>query len=265
MPAQLTTPGNGPGPVIILSYLHSGAEFVQQQLAEGTDLARTAGTGILPMCEIAAAAWARIGNHPGSSMSQLAKSSIRALVSTQLAFVLGSAGGRRWCEIVNSSPSTAQAFLQIVPSARFVCVHRACMEVISGGIAAHPFGLDNPAMTQFAASYPGNSVAAMAAYWISATERMLAFEAAHPQLTIRVRYEDVVADEQGLDSVRSALDLHEENALPRVPARSAAALAEQRDERPQVPTAMIPDQLRKRIAELHAQLNYPENLRGSAL
>jgi protein-tyrosine sulfotransferase len=266
MPTQSTAPGNGAGPVIILSYLHSGAEFVQEYLTEGTDLAPTVGTGILPMCEMAAAAWARISNRPGNSMSQLAKSSIRALVSIQLGFILASAGGRRWCEIVNSPPSTAQAFLQIVPSARFVCVHRACMEVISGAIAAHPWGLDNPAMTQFAASYPGNSVAAIAAYWISATRRLITFEAAHPQLTLRVRYEDVVADEHGLDPVRSALDLHETRTgglSAKIPNRNASAGAEQRVVHPQVPTTMIPERLRKQIVELHAQLKYPENLHDS--
>lgn len=271
MPAQLDIPGEGAGPVIILSYLYSGAQSVQASLAERTNLARTVGTGILPMCEIAAAAWARIVNHSGNTMSQLATSSIRALVSAQLTVILAGAGGRRWCELVIAPPSAARVFLQIVPSTRFVCVYRACPEVISAAITAHPWGLDNPAMAQFVALYPGNSVAATAGYWASATERLLAFEAACPQSTVRVRYEDVIADEHGLDRTRSALGLYERAGpghspeIPEIPGQDAPADAGQHGGHLQVPTDMIPGELRKRIDELHARLDYPASFHGSGV
>jgi protein-tyrosine sulfotransferase len=268
MQAQLDIPGERAGPVIILSYLYSGAQSVQASLAERTNLARTVGTGILPMCEMAAAAWARIANHPGETMSQLAISSIRTLVNTQLTIILAGAGGRRWCELVIAPVSTARTFLQIVPSARFICVYRACQEVISAAITAHPWGLDDPATAHFVALYPGNSVAAIAGYWASATERLLAFEAAYPQFTARVRYEDVVADRHGLDKVRSALGLHEQAGLglsPKLPGQDAPADAGRHGERLQVPTEMIPDELRTRIDELHARLNYPASFHESGL
>ena len=57
-PAVATEPAAAP--VIILSYQHSGARFVQEAIAEGTDLACTAGTGILPECAVAMTAWSRI-------------------------------------------------------------------------------------------------------------------------------------------------------------------------------------------------------------
>jgi hypothetical protein len=85
-PGHLSAAGNGsPAPVVLLSYVHSGADLVQQALAEGTDLACTVGTGILPLCEVAAATWDQIDGRRGQARSRLAIASIRTLVSTQLA------------------------------------------------------------------------------------------------------------------------------------------------------------------------------------
>ena len=248
-------------PVIILSYAHSGARLVQQALADGTDLACTAATGILPLCEVAAATWAQIDSNPGQTMSRLAISSTRVLVSTQLTTVLSASGKRRWCELAISASNAAQTFLHIFPAARFVCVHRACTDMVSAAIAAQPWGLAGPAMSRFTASYPGNSVAAAASYWASATEQLLAFEAANPQATSRVRCEDVIADaEHALDSVRSALHLNQQThqrLLPRFPGRAESAREDEGGRHLQVPVDMIPAQLRNRIDHLHAQLSYP--------
>jgi Sulfotransferase family len=248
-------------PVIILSYQHSGAHLVQQVLADGTDLACTVATGILPLCEVAAATWTRIENRPGRAISRLAISSIRTLVSMQLTVLTAIDGRRRWCELAISAPSAAQAFLQIFPAARFVCVHRACTDVISAAIAAQPWGLAGPAMLRFTVSYPGNNVAVVAAYWASATEHLLAFEAANPQATSRVRYEDVVADtEHALGGVRSSLNLNQQThqqLLPRFLEWAESAREDQDEGHQQVPVDMIPVDLRKRVDHLHAQLGYP--------
>jgi hypothetical protein len=249
-------------PVVILSYAHSGARLIQQALSDGTDLACTAGTGILPLCEAAAATWAQIDNRPGKTMSQLAISSIRVLASTQVATILAaSAGKRRWCELAVSASSGAQTFLQIFPAARFVCVHRACAEVICAAIAAQPWGLVGPAMSPFTASYPGNSVAAAAAYWALATERLLAFEAANPEATSLVRYEDVISNaHRALGRVRSSLNLHQQahqQPLPTLPERIELAAAGKDHGDLEVPVDMIPAELRKRVDHLLARLGYP--------
>jgi hypothetical protein len=53
--------------------------------------------------------------------------------------------------------------------------------VISAAITAAPWGLAGPRLSPFIFDYPGNSVAAMAVYWVTATEKLLAFQAASPQ------------------------------------------------------------------------------------
>jgi Sulfotransferase family len=266
---QATTDGST-DPVVILSYAHSGGRLVQQALADGTTLAPTVATGILPMCEVAATAWAEIDNRRAQAMSRLAILSIRDLVNAQLTVVLAaSVGKRRWCELAISAPSTAQTFLQIFPAARFVCVHRACTDVIAAAITAQPWGVGGPAMWRFIVSYPGNSVAAIAAYWASATEQLLAFEAANPQATIRVRYEDVAADaECALKSVRSSLQLNQhayQQSWPGLPDPVASARESRDREHTQIPVEMIPTDLRKRIDHLGSQLGYPPAAQSAGL
>jgi hypothetical protein len=249
-------------PVIVLSYGHSGAHLIQRALADGTDLACTEATGILPLCDVAAATWARVDGRPAAALSQLARSSIRALVTVQLSVLLTAASGRRrWCELATSPPSAAQAFLQVFPAAQVVCVHRACTEVISAAIRAQRWGLGAPGMSRFAASYPGNNVAAVAAYWASATEQLLAFEAASPRSTSRVRYEDVLADTDcALNSIRAALHLNQSGqqrpglGIPEPPGRAAE---DGGDGNWQVPVDWIPAELRRRVDDLHGELGYP--------
>lgn len=248
-------------PVVILSYGYSGAALVQQILAEGTDLACTAATGIVPLCRAAAAAWAQIELRPDTSMSRLAISSIRTLVSTQITIVLAAADKRRWCELATSAPSAAQTFLQIFPEARFVCVHRACTDVISAAIRAQSRGLNGPLTYQFTRRYPGNSTAAVAAYWSWATEQMLAFEAANPHACRRVHYEDVIADaEHALASIRTSLHLNQPTRQhpPEIPERAEPAGEDQKGRHLPVALNMIPAELRRQIGQLHAELGYPQ-------
>jgi hypothetical protein len=133
--------------------------------------------------------------------------------------------------------------------------------VIGAAITAQPWGLGRSAMWWFTASYPGNSVAAVAAYWVSVTDQLLAFEATNPQATIRLRYEDVAADaERALKGVRSSLHLKQHTHLrtwPGLAELSPPARESQKQEHLQVPIEMIPADLRKRIDDLHAQLGYP--------
>ena len=249
-------PGDCDSPVIILSYAHSGAALIQQAVAEGAGLACTAATGILPACEAAAMSWARIDNRGDGALSRLAASSIRALISAQLTAILAASGRRRWCELAITAPSAARAFHQVFPSAKFVCVHRACPDVISSINAAYPWGPGGQVPSRFVASYPGNSAAALAAYWAWATEQLLEFEEDCPGVTIRLTYEEFTGDPSALDAAKSFL---------RIPSHSVAPLPQQGEPLrgsenpgapfPEVPADMIPEPLGDRIRRLQHQLS----------
>ena len=250
-------PGNSP--VIVLSYPYSGAALVQEVLAAGAGLACTAGTGILPVCEVAAEAWRRVEGSGGQVLSPLAVSTIRGMVTAQISIILAGHGQRRWCELATLAPAAVVPFLQAFPAAGIVCVHRRSVDVIRAGIRANPWGLQGYGIVPYLMAHPGNSVAALAAQWARSAEELLAFQAGHPSSTHRVRYEDV-AESRGsaLAEIRGYLGLPPEPLVSALPSRPdvLASGAEQAAAEPQVPVNMIPTPLRERITRLHAELGY---------
>jgi hypothetical protein len=252
----------GNGPVIVLSYRLSGASFVQRALSAGTDLVCTQSTGIIATCGTVAETWQRLENR-GRRLSPLAAASVRELVNAQLITVLSAGTGSRWCELAIASPDVAASFGEVIPAARFVCVHRSSTSVIRAGVQAGLWGLGGQIPTSYVMSYPGNSVAALAAYWAESTQALLAFEADHPQVSHRIRYEDVVADpDDALAAVKASLALrpgragHSGFPDPGSPALDAPAAA------PEVPVEKIPAPLRAAVDRLHAELGYPPMASG---
>ena len=247
-------------PIIVLSYAYAGAERVQDALAEGSSWGCTSGTGIIPQCAAAAEAWRRIEGQQGMTMSRLAAAAIRGLVTAQIAAILASSGRRRWCELTTAAPGAAETFLQVFPDAHFVCVHRSCLGVIGAGVQANPWGLQSPSLRPFLLAYPGNSVAALAAYWVNSTEQLLGFERANQQAADRVRYEDVTARPgQALAAVRAALGPGdtEDGISPAQPGWLTEPGDAPAEPDVTVPAELIPQPLREHITHLHAELGYP--------
>lgn len=251
-------PGPGNGPVIVLSYLHSEAYFVQRALSAGTDLVCTQSTGILAACATAVETWQRLENRAGRRPSSLAAASVRELVNAQLITVLSAASGSRWCELVTASPEMAASFGQVIPAARFVCVHRSSIPVIRAGAQAGVWGLAGQIPASYVMSYPGNSAAALAAYWAECTRALLAFEAAHPQVSYRVRYEDVAAGpEDALAAVKASLALRPGRAGQHGPPGPGSPEPDEPAAAPEVPIEKIPPPLREAMVRLHDELGYP--------
>jgi hypothetical protein len=193
-------------------------------------------------------------------MSQLAVSTVRSLVTAQLTVLLAGLGKARWCELATASPGAAEAFLQVFPQAGFVCVHRHCLDVVRAGVEARPWGLQGQGLAPYLVAYPGNSVAALAAYWADSTEELLAFEEANHEIAIRVRYEDVVANPAGaLTAVRARLGLEDPgpSTFPEQPAPLEAKVRAPLASDDVVPVEMIPSPLRERISRMHTELGHP--------
>jgi hypothetical protein len=181
------------GPVIVLTYPHAGGERLGALLARYPDLACTAGTGILPLCDAAAAAWAAVDDRPGGPPSRLAETSTRALAASMITALLVQQGKRRWCEVATAAPDAAAAFTRLFPGARIVCLHRACPDVVRAAVQASPWGLAGVEYAPFTSAYPASTAAALTAHWAARTTSLLAFEQAHPGICQRLRYEDLAA------------------------------------------------------------------------
>jgi hypothetical protein len=250
-------------PVIVLAYAYSGAAPIQRLLSGSAVLACTSGTGLLPLCDQAAAAWRRVDNRAGP-LSSLAASSIRALAGGMISVLLAEAGKPRWCEISSSPPATAETFLQLYPGTRFVCLHRSCPDVIRAGIEANPWGLTGTGFAPFAVAYPGSSAAAIAAYWADRTEPLLRFQQAHPAACRTVRYDDLAGYPE-----RQARDIAAFLDLDAAPSPTGPDVTLTREEAPpaaadggalagaELPAGHLPPPLLDRVNDLQARLGFP--------
>jgi Sulfotransferase family len=260
-PAGAATQGRdgrpGRGPVVVLTYAHAGGARLRAALAGRPELACTSGTGVLPLCEQAAAAWRVAEDRPADAvLSPLAATSIRSLVAMMLTTITARAGRPRWCEIATVRREAAETFLHLYPDARFVCLHRACDGTIRAALAARPWGLSGPAFAPYTAAYPASTVAALAAYWAAHAGPLLAFEAAHPDVCRRVHFEDLDADSDattgGLAGFLGLAGPDEVPPAPPAPARRPAA-----PDDPPLPVGQLPEPLLAQVNELHARLGHP--------
>jgi Sulfotransferase family len=183
---------DGRGPVIVLSYPGAGAASLQDLLNRSRTLCCTAGTGILPLCELAAATWRRVEDRDGP-LTGLALASIRTLANSMIMIMQARLGGVIWCEAAFASPAGATVFLDAYPAARALCLHRDCAAVMRAVALAYPWGVAGTPYADFAARYPANVAATVAAYWAARTDELLQFETTHAGRCLRVRHEDLAS------------------------------------------------------------------------
>ena len=81
----------------------------------------------------------------------------------------------------------------VYPRGRFVCLYRQCSDTIASLHESSPWSFDSFGVLPFVQASPVNLVQAFAAYWADRITHLQAFELAHPDVTLRLRYEDLVA------------------------------------------------------------------------
>jgi hypothetical protein len=246
----------------VLGYPYCGAGRLQRVLSRHDALACTSGTGLLPLCEVAADTWRQAENRDGPSLSSLAAASIRAMTSSIITTILAGSGKKRWCEIAFADPGSAEIFLEVYPSAKFICMHRSCLDVVYTAVQQAPWGLAGSPFQSFATGYPGNSVAAIAAYWAASTGPLLEFEQAHPSACHRIKYEDLIEDPVRVDDrISSFLALNSDDPAAshwmNDDTPSAAEAPGSIASGAQVPLSWIPTSLTTRVNQLLTLMGYP--------
>jgi hypothetical protein len=83
---------------------------------------------------------------------------------------------------------------EIFPGTRCIMLYRHVMDVVDSGLEASPWGFNAYGYHEFVQGSSQNLVTALARHWLSYVEPALAWEARHPDLCLRVRYEDLVAE-----------------------------------------------------------------------
>lgn len=242
-------------PLVVLTYDHAGAELLQDILSRRQDLACTSGTGLVPLCEQAAASWREIEGRHNGVPSALAAASIRTMTASMATVLRARTSKQRWCEFSVAAPAAAATFLHVYPGARIVCLHRSCAAVIRAALDASPWGLSGPAFAPFVTAYPASTVAALAAYWAAHTEALLELEKDFPQATYRIRYEDLTVGGPAVNDLLTFMGLRPNPASGPVIAAPAATLTAVPDQA--VPADLFSAPLLQGINEIQARLGYP--------
>jgi sulfotransferase family protein len=247
-------------PVIVLASPYSGATGLRALLARQPDLACTSATGLLPLCEQAMTTWRNADGRAAGPPSRLAVTATRALAASIITSVLAREGKRRWCEVAAANAPAAETFLRLYPGTRFLCLHRACQGMIRAALDASPWGIADPVFAPFTLAYPGSTPAALTACWVTYTRTVLAFEAAHPQACLRVRFEDLTEAQhqtagKKITAFLGIADLDTQSAS-RQSSQLGPASQNSCPEK-EFPVDLIPPTLLAQANDLLRQLDYP--------
>jgi sulfotransferase family protein len=193
-------------PVFVLCGGRSGSTLLRFLLDAHPDLACPPETNLPALCVQLATVWSLIEGAPLSSnrgdeppeIPEAAIAGIRHTMDMMVGSYLTRRGKRRYCDKSLGTARFADLIKRVYPEAKFVCLYRHPMDVIASGIEACPWGLNGYGFDPYIAGTPGNVVFALARFW---ADNVTAIRAAEDQLKDachRVRYEDLVADPEGV-------------------------------------------------------------------
>jgi hypothetical protein len=189
-------------PVFVLCLPRSGSTLLRFMLDAHPDLTCPPETNISVICDQLASAWGLVEgkssvNGPFKDTSQLSDASlkgIREAINPLLRLHLECGQASRYRDKSQGTARFAHAIANIYPRAKFICLYRHPMDVISSGIEACPWGLTGYGYEEYAASSPGNMIFALARHWGENTTSILNFEAKFTHRCFRLRYEDLISD-----------------------------------------------------------------------
>ena len=189
-----------PDPVFVLCTGRSGSTLLRVLLDAHPDLACPPELKLPEALGRLITLWSAmealpLSPHGNGQAAQLPASVVEGIRHTADLIVgpyLARRGKKRYCDKNLGTELHADMLLRVYPEAKFICLHRHPMDVIASGIEACPWGLTNYGFEPYAAGAPGNSVVALARYWVDHTAGILAVEERYPERCHRVRYEDLV-------------------------------------------------------------------------
>jgi Sulfotransferase family len=198
---------DGPGdrvmdPVFVLCIGRSGSTLLRMILDTHPDLACPPETNIPALCLQLAVVWSLIEGAPLSLqrgdappvIPDAAIAGIRQTMDLMTRPYLARRGKKLYCDKSLGTAAYGELLTRIYPGARFICLYRHPMDMISSGLEACPWGLNGYGFDRYIADSPGNAVMALARYWLDGAAAIAAVEEHHPDSCYQVRYEEMVAD-----------------------------------------------------------------------
>lgn len=266
------------GPVFILCTARSGSTLLRYILNAHSELACPPETGCVAIIDSVLQTYAAVHRTPDLGAAQLrdAYSIARQTINTLFHEALRREHKRRWCDKSIPNVDHCDLLLEAFPDASFLCLYRQFRDFAVSALEASPFGLAGYGFEAYARDTPGNTLLAIARYWVDKVERALLFETSHPSVTARIRYEDLVDDaEATMTSTCKFLQLPWEPQMitqAAFPHTGLSTLDGHQDHKIvytdsirtcsvgrgwSLPIELVPQPLRERINSLHEQLGYP--------
>ncbi len=184
----------------------SGSTLLRFLLDAHPELACPPETSLPALCGQLAVVWSLIEGAPLSAerdaapprVPDAAVAGIRRMVDEMTGSYLARRGKKLFCDKSLGSARAADLLVQIYPGTKFICLYRHPMDVIRSGLDACPWGLNGYGFDQYIVGSPGNAVLALARYWLDNATLISGVEERYPDRCRRVRYEDLVADPEGV-------------------------------------------------------------------
>jgi hypothetical protein len=226
METETSSSPAGPGagliadPVFVLCNGRSGSTLLRFVLDAHPDLACPPETNLPGLCVQLATVWSLIEGAPLSAnrgdeppeIPEAAIVGVRETMDRMVGSYLARRGKKRYCDKSLGTARFAPLLRRVYPHARFICLYRHPMDVIASGTEACPWGLNGYGFDPYIAATPGNAVLALANFWADNVQATLAAEESFPDVCLRLRYEDLVADPEA-----TAAALYEFLGVPAAP------------------------------------------------
>ena len=195
--------GARPDPAFVMCEARTGSTLLRFLLGAHPDVACPSETNLPVLAHEMVNVWSLMTGHPApgrllpAELPELPDDVVRGLRASMDLMVSAHIErvGRTWfCDKSLGSAEHAKLLLQIYPGTKFVCLYRHPMDVIASALEACPWGLVGYGFDPYIAATPGNSVFALARFWLEHTAHIMAVEEDFPDQCLRVRYEDLVED-----------------------------------------------------------------------
>jgi hypothetical protein len=192
--------------VFVLCAGRSGSTLLRFLLDAHPDLACPPETRLPTLCAQMATVWlqlsgSQVPQERSAGVPKIPESAIAGIRYTLNAMAgpyLAQRGKRRYCDKSLGAAEHVGVLREAFPGAKFLCLYRHPMDVIASGIEACPWGLNGFGFDAYAGASPGNAVKALAQFWVDNAALILAAEEQLGDRAHRVRYEDLVADPEGV-------------------------------------------------------------------
>jgi hypothetical protein len=178
----------------------TGSTLLRFLLGAHPDVACPGETNLPGICHEMVTAWSLMTGHPTpqyqlpGQLPAEVLSGLRASADLMLTAHLERVGKTWFCDKSLGSASHASLLVQLFPWTKFICLYRHPMDVIASGLEACPWGLVGYGFDPYIAASPGNSVLALARFWLERIAQIMSVEEDFPDQCLRVRYEDLVSE-----------------------------------------------------------------------